>query len=718
MKKYGVRVLTLAGVACFFVMGITPVRSQQPPKPKEAEPEKTEEVRPAPKGNPEAATTTEDVDIPVDELQLIVKPLTLAELRDEAAGWMLLLKTKATEISQAEVAIKRQNFAIAKQEEGANALEEAQKSLEEAEELKESAAPGSPEYEEAAEKVEEAKENFKQAQEAVEEAQETNEELAENEALQDVLEKAEDTGDLENAQKALDDLNQERDEMVAGSFSYDEATEKIDTLEAAIAAVEEAKETQAGEPPDSPEYQEATQQLEIVQGELNQLLEELGISNTEESSDRSSEELEDVTAALEDTEIDSSGAVEIAGPPDAIDSPGQLEEQQEQLEETTEQLEESAEAESEEKNQLVIAVTELQAQQTAIVDRFNVILDELERKGGNAGTDRQYIQAVSTIELDIQDSEGLGLRLLGWAKSEEGGLRWVNNTGTFLGVLVTSILVAQILGVLLNLSLSRFGGVSVLMRRFIVSIVKRGGIVVGFLLALTALEVSLGPILTLLGGVSFVLAFALQSNLGNLASGLMIMAYKPFDVGDEVKVGGLWGKVDSITLANTKIKGFGDQIFTVPNNAVWGGIIENLSSREIRKLGVWLRMDFDQDLSKVEPILVEIAKSHPKILDNPPPKTLVWEISDYYIKMKVAGWVKKEDFWKVHQDLIRMIQKRFAQEGIAMAAVPKQIEIHESPNGNGKMADLASENIVRPKLEKSATAPEESTDKMDTALKQ
>lgn len=716
MKQYKVRALTLAGIACFFVLGITPVRSQAQPKAEKAE--KTEEVRPAPKGDPQAAVTTEEVDIPVDELQVIVKPLTLAELRNEAAGWMLLLKAKATEISQAEVAIKRQNFAIAKQEEGVNALEEAQKALEEAEELKESASPGSPEYEEAAEKVEEAKENFKLAQEAVEEAQETNEELEENEALQDVLEKAEDTGDLEDAQKALDDLNQERDQMVAGSFSYDEATETIDTLEAAIAAVEEAKEVQAGAPPDSPEYEEATQQLEIVQGELKQLLEELGVSSTEESIDRSSQDLEEVTVALEDTEIDSSGAVEIAGPPDAIDSPGQLEAQQEQLEETAEQLEESAEAESEAKNQLVIAVTELQAQQTAIVDRFNVILDELEKKGGKPEAYRQYIQAVSSIELDIQDSEGLGLRLLGWARSEEGGLRWVNNTGTFLGVLVTSILVAQLLGVLLNLSLSRFGGVSILMRRFIVSLVQRGGIVVGFLLALTALEVSLGPILTLLGGVSFVLAFALQSNLGNLASGLMIMAYKPFDVGDEIKIGGLWGKVDSITLANTKIKGFGDQLFTVPNNAVWGGIIENLSSREIRKLGVWLRMDFDQDLSKVEPILIEIAKSHPKVLDNPPPKTLVWDIGDYYIKMKVAGWVKKEDFWKVHQDLIRMIQKRFAQEGIKMAAIPKQIRIAEEFDGNGEIAKLASKDFGHLKREQIEIDLEDAENRLEADLKQ
>ncbi|MDY7016321.1 MAG: mechanosensitive ion channel, partial [Cyanobacteriota bacterium] len=489
--------------------------------------------------------------------------------------------------------------------------------------------------------------------------------------------------------------------------------EKIEKLETAIAAVEEAKEDQTGAPPDSPEHQEATQQLEKAQGELKQLLEELGIGSSEQSTEQSSRELERATAALEDTEIENSGSEEIAGIPDVVDSEAQLDEQQEQLEETTEQLEESAEAESEAKNQLVVTVTELQAEQTAIIDRFNVILNELDKKGGNTEFYRQYIQAVSSIELDVQDAEGLGLRLISWAQSEEGGLRWVNNTGKFLGVFVASVLFAQILGMFLNKSLSQFSGISVLMRRFIVLIVKRGGILVGFLLALTALEVSLGPVLALLGGVSFVLAFALQSNLGNLASGLMIMAYKPFDVGDEVKVGDLWGIVDSITLANTKIKGFGGQLFTLPNNVVWSSTIENLSHSEIRQFKVWLRIGFDEDLASIEKFLVDIVKSHPKVLENPAPGTLVWLIEDYYISVNVKGWTNKDEFWKVYQDIIRMIQKRFVEEGLNLAAIPKQIEIVEEADGNGKIPYLASETPIHKRLEKAPATPDDLANRMD-----
>ncbi len=685
------RAIILAGITCLFVVVIAPVQSQEQLGQTETEEEQIEEFQSIPSGDPQAATTTQEVDISVDELQLIVKPLTLEELQDEAAGWMLLLKTKAQEISQAEVAIKRQNLAITKKEEGAKALEEAQKGLEEAEKIQGAATPGSPEYEKAAKKVEEAQESFKKAQESVEEAQVVQEELEEDEELQEALEKAEETGALDQAKGTLDEINESRDATVAGSLDYEKATGKIEELEGAIKAVEDAQEEQNGAKPDSPEYQEATQKLDKAQNVLQQLLKELGVKTTEESTKQSSQKLEQATTALENTEITNSEDKKVAGVPEVVDSQEQLEQQQQELEETTEKLENSAEVESEAKNQLVTTVTELQAQQTAIIDRFNIILDELEKKGGKIESYRKYIQAVSSIKLDAQDTEGLGLRLVGWAKSEEGGLRWVNNTSKFLGVFVASIIIAQILGIFLNQTLSKLG-TSLLLRHFIVMVIKRGGVLIGFLLALTALGVSLGPVLALMGGVSFVLAFALQSNLGNLASGLMIMAYKPFDVGDEIKISGIWGIVDSITIANTRIKGLGGELFSIPNNVVWGDIIENLSHDEIRKLKIWLRVDLDEDLAHIEQLLIKIVKSHPKVLEQPVPQTMVWEIADYYISVTVEGQVKKEDFWEVYPDVIRMIQEQFTREGLNLAAIPKQIELEDESDSNGKMPYLVKDS--------------------------
>jgi len=695
MRRYKVRAIVLTAVVCVFVVWTTPVRSQEQDQAQDAkaQKEKVEEVQPAPPADPKAATTTKDLNIPVDELKVLLKPLTLEELRNEAAAWMLVLQNKGKEISEAEVTIKRQNQAISQQQEGADALVQVKLALEAAEKAQKGAAPGSPQYQEGTKKVEEAKENLKKAQEAVEKAKTTKAELKQDETSRKVLEKATKTGDLEIAKQTLDRKKADRDKTVAGSLAYSEATKTIEKLEAAIAAVEKAQEAEKGAKPDSPESEQAIGQVKTAQEALKQLLKELGAGAAEQSS----QELENATASVGNTEIKHSGEEKVAGPPGVVNNQKNLQQKQQQLEKTTEQLQKNTEADSDAKNQLVLTVTQLQSQLTAIVDRFNVILDELEKKGGDAKSYRQYIQAVTSLEVDAKDTQGLGLRLLGWAKSNEGGLRWAGNTGKFLGVLVVSIIVSQLLGAILNRLLSVFGSTSRIMRQFIVMLVKRGGVVIGFLLALTALEVSLGPIFALVGGVSFILAFALQSNLGNIASGLMIMAYKPFDVGDEIKLGELWGWVESITLANTKIQGLDGQMFNVPNNTVWGETIENLSHGQTRKFTHCFRIDFDENLAKVEQLLVEILKSHPKVLADPAPRTQVWSIEDYYISVKANGWVKTEDFWTVNSDVIRMIQQRFDFEGINLAAIPKTMEVAQEENGNSKIPHLVSEkSVTRP----------------------
>ncbi|MEG3841047.1 mechanosensitive ion channel domain-containing protein [Microcoleus sp. herbarium14] len=695
MSRYKIRAIILTAVVCVGVVWTTPVRSQeQEPAPDaNAQKEKVEQVKPEKPPDPKAATTTKALNIPVDELKILVKPLTLEELGNEAAAWMLVLQKKAQEISEAEVTIKRQNQAISQQQEGTDALEKAKKALEAAEQAQKGAAPGSPQYQEGTKKVEEAKESLKKAQSAVEKSKTTKAELKQDSTSNKTLEKAQKTGDLETAKQTLDKIKADRDKTVAGSLAYQEATKTIEKLEAALKAFEDAQKAQTGAKPDSPESEQATQQVEKAQEAIKQLLKELGAGATEQSS----QELDNATATVKNTEIKNNGEEKVAGEPGVVNNQQNLQQKQQELKKTTDNLQKSTDAESKAKNQLVVTVTELQSQLTAIDDRFNAILEELEKKGGDPKPYRQYTKAVMSIDVDTKDTQGLGVRLLAWAKAEEGGLRWAGNTGKFVGIVIVSVIVSQILGAILNRLLALFGGTSRIMRKFIVMLVKRGGVVVGFLVALTALEVSLGPVLALVGGLSFILAFALQSNLGNIASGLMIMAYKPFDVGDEIKLGELWGWVDSITLANTKIKGLDGQMFNVPNNTVWGDTIENLSHSETRKFTHWLRIDFEENLAKVEQLLVEIMKSHPKVLAEPAPKTQVWSIEDYYISLKADGWVKKEDFWTVHSDVIRMIQGRFDKEGIKLAAIPKGIEIGREDDSNGKISHLVSETSVHRK---------------------
>lgn len=665
--RYRVRAIVLASVVCAFALWATPGRTEEKP----AEEPKAETVQPA-AGNPKFAITTQDPTVPVDELQLLLKPLTLDELQNESAAWLILLKDKVQKISNAEIAIKRQNLSINKQKEASDSLDKSQEALKATEAQLKTATPGSPEYEEATKKLEEAKENLKKGQESIKDAKEAKKDIQQDDTLKEAIDKAKETGELDKAKAALDQVKKQREELTAGSLAYNDATKKIDKLDAAIKAFEEAKTKEKEAVPDSPDFKEATKKLDAAQKSLKQLREEIEGIKTPDATKKSSQDLNKAATALDNTKIEGDGSTKVAGSIQTVNNKENLKTKGDKLEKAADQLDKNADAEAKLKNQLVANVTELQSDRTAIVDRFKVVLAELERKGGDPKAYQQYIEAISIVTVDLKDAEGAGVRLVSWVKSGEGGLRWAANIGKFVGIVIASTIVSQLLGIILNRSLKQIGGTSELLRQFTVMVIKRGGVVVGIMLALTALEVSLGPILALVGGASFVLAFALQSNLGNFASGLMIMFNKPFDIGDEVKVAGIWGYVDSISLANTKIKGFAGQMYIMPNNSVWDGMIENLTYAEIRKVSIWLRISFNEDLEHIQKLLVEIIKSHPKILQDPKPGKFLWSVEDYYFSIGVSGWTKTEDFWGVHEDVIQMIQERFKQENIQMSAIPER----------------------------------------------
>ena len=323
------------------------------------------------------------------------------------------------------------------------------------------------------------------------------------------------------------------------------------------------------------------------------------------------------------------------------------------------------------KNQLVLNVANLESQQTAIIERFTVVLDELEEKGGDTFSYRKYIEGVSGFTFNITDTEGIGLRFITWLKSEKGGIKLGIQILNFSSIVLISVLVAPRISKLADTVLSNFDAVSSLFRGYLVMLLKRGTVVIGVLLGLASLGVSLGPILALVGGASFVLAFALQENLGNFASGLMLLINKPFDVGDEVRIDENWAHVDSISLASTRLKDYEGNIITLPNNTVWGSKIINYTHSEHRKVMLNLYIKFEQDIDQVREMWLKVAASHPKILDTPKPRIFPWNsYYDYYINMSLSAWCLTEDYWEVYGDLLKSVQRRMQELGIELAPPP------------------------------------------------
>ncbi|MGK7888645.1 MAG: mechanosensitive ion channel family protein, partial [Leptolyngbyaceae cyanobacterium] len=352
-----------------------------------------------------------------------------------------------------------------------------------------------------------------------------------------------------------------------------------------------------------------------------------------------------------------------------------------------------AHAEGEAKTELIDQVTELQGEQTGIIDRVNVVLDSLERKGGAPAVYQQYIGAVTSLDLDVTDTQGLSSRLVDWLKSEEGGIRWGLNIIQFLIILAVSAVAARALSKVAETALNRIEAISNLFRGFLVKSTKRAVLIIGFLVALTSLGVSLGPLLAVFGGLSFILAFSLQSNLGNFASGLMLLVYKPFDVGDKVQIPGSPDKgfVRSITLANTSFDHYTGKIITIPNSDVWGSRIEKLLPGDDRLLEFVFPISSNDDARIIKAAWEKASGDHPGILKDK------WCMSVPFISPKsgglmywCGGWALQKGFWTVYEDIFLSMRDDLQKAGIAFGIDKHESSIHFVSDSQLSSSELLS----------------------------
>lgn len=217
---------------------------------------------------------------------------------------------------------------------------------------------------------------------------------------------------------------------------------------------------------------------------------------------------------------------------------------------------------------------------------------------------------------------------------------------------------------------------SQLLKRMIVSTVGNLIMLFGVLIALSQLGISLGPLLAGLGIAGFVIGFALQDTLGNFASGLMILFYRPFDVGDVVEVGGVFGKVNHMSLVNTKIMTLDNQTIVLPNNLIWGGVIKNLTDQKHRRVDLTFGVSYTDDIPKVEKVLADAMAAHDKVLDDPEPTVRLHELGDSSVNFIVRPWVESDDYWDVYWDLTRTIKMRFDEEGISIPFPQRDVHLY------------------------------------------
>lgn len=223
---------------------------------------------------------------------------------------------------------------------------------------------------------------------------------------------------------------------------------------------------------------------------------------------------------------------------------------------------------------LLEQLPKLRDQRTQLVDRTREVIAAWTAKGGKVADQELYLTAVSGLNLDVKDTGAAWTAVRGWLSSGEGGLRWAKNIAFFLLTLFVFRVIAGLAARAVRSALSLYKGIADLLRDFLINSTRKIVFLVGLVVALSMLEVNIGPFVAAIGAVGFVIGFALQGTLSNFAAGVMILLYRPYDLGDQVTAGGVSGKVESMSLVSTTIKTDDKKTVMIPNSAIWGSAIQ------------------------------------------------------------------------------------------------------------------------------------------------
>jgi len=196
------------------------------------------------------------------------------------------------------------------------------------------------------------------------------------------------------------------------------------------------------------------------------------------------------------------------------------------------------------------------------------------------------------------------------------------------------------------------------------------------LASLGQLGVQTTSFIAVLGAAGLAVGLALQGSLSNFASGVMMIIFRPFKIGDYVEGGGMSGVVRSIHIFTTTLTTPDNKRVIVPNSKMMGDSITNYSAEGTRRVDLTASISYGDSIDKAKSVLTELLAKDPRVLKDPAPFVGVLALAESSVDFAVRPWVKADDYWSVFFDLNEAIKKRFDAEGLSIPFPQRDVHLY------------------------------------------
>ena len=202
--------------------------------------------------------------------------------------------------------------------------------------------------------------------------------------------------------------------------------------------------------------------------------------------------------------------------------------------------------------------------------------------------------------------------------------------------------------------------------KFIITATKYALYIVLAVVILTSLKIPTAPLVTVLGACGAAVALALKDSLGNIASGIIILANKPFIRGDVIEVTGITGIVQSIDLLVTTLKTYDNKVITIPNGTITAAVLVNYSREDTRRVDLSFAISYDSDIAEAKDVLMAVTVSNPDIFADPAPVVGVAEHQESGILLDLKVWCETSKYYDVRYYLEEQVKISFDKANITI----------------------------------------------------
>jgi small conductance mechanosensitive channel len=188
-------------------------------------------------------------------------------------------------------------------------------------------------------------------------------------------------------------------------------------------------------------------------------------------------------------------------------------------------------------------------------------------------------------------------------------------------------------------------------------------------------------LVAVLGTAGLAIGLALQGTLANFSSGVMLLLFRPFHVGDFIDAAGVAGTVVEIGVFSTIMNTPDNVKIIVPNSGIFGATIKNFSANDTRRNDIVLGISYDDDISNAIAVVNAVLSKDSRVLSDPEPLVAVSELADSSVNLVVRPWCRKEDYWGLRFDLTRKFKEELEQGGCSIPYPQHDVHLHQS-NGS------------------------------------